>query len=96
LPARCPGWSPGFFSDEPHQREWVACERAQPARLLIGEEDFTFDERPERRFATYSPLIAAHQAEVFTPVGSIGALRIRARQAAAGTGADAPPPCPLP
>jgi hypothetical protein len=91
-----PGWSPGFFSDEAHQREWVARESAQPARLLIGDVNYTFDERPERRFATYSPLISAHLAEAFTPVGSIAGLPVRSRAAAPDSRVDAPPPCPLP
>lgn len=91
-----PTWSPGFFSDAAHQREWVAREQAQPARLLIGDEAFTFDDRPARRFATYAPLIAAHLRETFAPVGSIGPLWVRARRPTAETAAAGPPPCPLP
>ena len=87
-----PSWSPGFFSEPADQRRWIDTVRRQGAALVLGDASRILDDRPDRLFATYSPLITEYVMTQFTPIGAFGPIVVRAPGAAAPR-TDGAPPC---
>ncbi|MDX2167371.1 MAG: hypothetical protein SF182_09920 [Deltaproteobacteria bacterium] len=86
-----PNWSPGFFSTSADQQRWIDLVQLQHVELVFGDFTRVLDGRDERRFESYSPLIAAYVRAAYVPVGSFGPIMVWVRRGSD----DAPPPAEL-
>ncbi len=87
-----PAWSPGFFSGPADQRRWIDTVRRQGVALVLGDAWHNLDDRPERLFANYSPLITEYVTTQFMPIGAFGPVVVRA-PGVAWLRNDGVPPC---
>jgi hypothetical protein len=91
-----PAWSPGFFSTAADQAVWIDRVKQQDVQLVLGDASHTLDGRVDRRFASYSPLIADFVSTQFVPIGTFAHIVVRvpgAPDAWVPPRADGPPRC---
>jgi len=93
-----PAWSPGFFSSAADQRDWIDTVRRQRVPLIIGDGSNMLDNRLERRFDRYSPLIMAYVDTAYVEIGRFGTIPVRALRGSrlpVAWESGAAPPCPI-
>jgi hypothetical protein len=91
-----PAWSPGFFSTAADQQRWIERVRQEHVQLVLGDGSRMLDNRPDRQFANYSPLITQYVESAFVPIGRFGSIVVRAPRPSPPWPTAGPPPCPDP
>ena len=89
-----PAWSPGFFSTGEDQQRWIERVRQEQVRLVLGDGSRMLDNRPDRQFANYSPLITQYVETAFVAIGRFGPIVVRASRPSPPWPTSGPPPCP--